>query len=50
VGRASVAVNIALAGPDFAGDREAAIEAYKATEEKTAGAGLKMDLVFAILR
>jgi 26S proteasome regulatory subunit N7 len=32
------------------GDREGAGEAYAATEAKTAGAGLKMDLAFSLLR
>ncbi|KAK9817917.1 hypothetical protein WJX72_004298 [[Myrmecia] bisecta] len=32
------------------GDRTAAQEAYKVTEGKTAGVGLKMDLVFSLLR
>ena len=33
-----------------AGDREAATEAYKKAEEKTAGSGPKMDLVFSTLK
>ncbi len=33
-----------------AGDRTAAVEAYAAAEEKTAGAGLKMDQAFSMLR
>lgn len=33
-----------------AGDREAAVEAYKAAEAKTAGSGLKMDQIFSTLR
>lgn len=32
------------------GDRAAAVEAYKATEAKTAGSGNKMDLVFSQIR
>ena len=32
------------------GDREAAGKAYAVTEEKTAGAGQKLDLVFSLLR
>ena len=33
-----------------AGDRPAAIDAYKHTMQKTAGVGLKMDIVFSMLR
>ncbi len=33
-----------------AGDRESATEAYKKAEEKTAGSGPKMDLVFSVLK
>ena len=33
-----------------AGDRKAALEAYKNTLQKTAGVGLKMDIVFSMLR
>lgn len=32
------------------GDRAAAVEAYKAVEQKAAGSGLKMDNVFTMLR
>lgn len=32
------------------GDKEAAIQAYKVTEEKTAGSGNKVDLVFSQIR
>jgi len=33
-----------------AGDRDSATEAYKKAEEKTAGSGPKMDLVFSVLK
>lgn len=33
-----------------AGDRPAAVEAYKKVEEKAAGSGLKMDNVFNMIR
>lgn len=33
-----------------AGDRESARVAYKKAEEKTAGSGPKMDLVFSVLK
>lgn len=34
----------------LSGLREKAAEAYKITEEKTAGVGLKLDVVFSLLR
>lgn len=40
----------ALISVPGAGDRQAAVEAYKATLEKTAGVGLKMDIVLSMLR
>lgn len=33
-----------------AGERKAAYKAYKNTLQKTAGVGLKMDIVFSMLR
>ncbi len=49
VGCAAIAAIVTLYNIP-AGDRAAAVEAYKAAEEKTAGAGLKMDQVFSLLR